>query len=110
MATVGPDAKENGTLLKGRWAECERKILVVMTFDASIPDVTAGANTETPEEGGFAEIWLADCTRVEPFGAVDRFAVAHLTLKGHLLRVTKTRSPMAKDHRSFLPDRSGIRL
>lgn len=80
-------------MLKGRWAECQRKILVVMTVGASIPNVTAGANTETPEDGGFDEIWLAVCTQVEPFGTVDLFAIVHLTLTGHFATSDQGQTP-----------------
>ncbi len=52
--------KKEHTLLKGCWSECERKILVITMIDASICAVTEGTNTETPGEGGFDEIWLAD--------------------------------------------------
>jgi len=47
-------------------------------------DVTsAGTETDRPETGGFDEVWLADYTQVEAFGAVDLFAAVHPTVRGH---------------------------
>ena len=71
------------TLKKGRWSECERKILVIVLIDTSIEAVAAGSDTDLPDGESFDEIWLADYTQVEPFGAVDLFAVIHPELKGH---------------------------
>jgi hypothetical protein len=70
-------------LTKGRWPECQRKILVVMLIDATIDEVAAETDTDRPEAGGFDEIWLADYSQVEAFRAVDLFAVAHPKLEGH---------------------------
>jgi len=75
--------KKDQTLTKGRWSECERKILVIVLVDASIEAVGLGTDTDTPDEEGFDEIWLADYTQVEAFGAVDLFAIVHPELKGH---------------------------
>jgi hypothetical protein len=71
------------TLPRGRWPECERKILVVMLIDTSLTAITAGIDTDTPTEGGFSEVWLADYTQAEAFGAVDLFAVVYPKLEGH---------------------------
>jgi hypothetical protein len=73
-------------LAKGRWSECERKILVIVLVNASIEAVGLGTDTDTPDEGGFDEIWLADYTQVEAFGAVDQVAIVHPVLKGHFVR------------------------
>ena len=75
--------KKDLTLKKGRWAECERKILVIILIDTSIDAVAAGSDTDIPDEEGFNEVWLADYTQVEAFGAVDLFAVVHAELEGH---------------------------
>jgi hypothetical protein len=69
------------TLTKGRWSECQRKILVIMLVDTTI-EAMAG-DTDPPTEGGFDEIWLADYTQAEVFGAVDLFALVHAELEGH---------------------------
>src|SRR5512132_3700431 len=50
--------KNDQTLAKGRWSECERKILVIVLVDASIEAVGLGTDTDTPDEGGFDEICL----------------------------------------------------
>ncbi len=70
-------------LNKGIWPQCERKILVVVLVDTSIEAIAAGSDTDTPGKHGFDEIWLADYTQVDAFGAVDLFAVVHADLKGH---------------------------
>ena len=75
--------KKDQTLAKGRWSECERKILVIVLVDASIEAVGLGTDTDTPDEGGFDEICLADYTQVEAFGALDLFAIVHPELKGY---------------------------
>jgi hypothetical protein len=49
-------------------------------IDASIADIATV--TDTPYDGGFDEIWLADHTQVEAFGAVDLFAIVHPRLTG----------------------------
>jgi hypothetical protein len=69
-------------LTKGRWPQCERKILVIMLIDTSLDAMMTGAETDTPSDGGFTEIWLADYTQFEIFGAVDLFAVVHPELEG----------------------------
>jgi hypothetical protein len=69
-------------LPKGHWLQCDRKILVIMLVDVSIDAVAAGTETGRPDEGGFDEVWLADHTQVEAFGAVDLFAILHPTLDG----------------------------
>jgi hypothetical protein len=43
-----------------------------------------GTETDEPSEGGFDEVWLADCTQIEAFGGVDLFPVVHHALKGRL--------------------------
>ena len=55
--------KKDQTLAKGRWSECERKILVIVLVDASIEAVGLGTDTDTPDEGGFDEICLATTRR-----------------------------------------------
>lgn len=75
--------KKDQTLTKGRWPDCERKLLVVILVDASIDAVAAGTDTDRPDEDGFDEVWLADYTQVEAFGAADLFAIVHPDLKGH---------------------------
>jgi hypothetical protein len=74
--------QKHQTLTRGRWAECERKILVFMMVDASIADTVASTATDLPIAGSFDEIWLADSTQIEAFGAVDLFAVVHPALAG----------------------------
>jgi hypothetical protein len=69
-------------LPKGHWPQCDRKILVIMLVDVSIDAVTAGTETDRPDEDGFDEVWLADHTQAEAFGAVDLFAIVHPTLEG----------------------------
>jgi hypothetical protein len=75
--------RKNQTLAKGRWSQCERKILVIMLIDTSIGAIATGAETDAPRDGGFTEVWLVDCAQLEVFGAVDLFAVVHPELKGH---------------------------
>jgi hypothetical protein len=70
------------SLLQGRWPECARKILVIVMLDASIADTAEQSETDALDLGGFDEVWLADYTQVEPFGAVDLFAIVHPTHKG----------------------------
>jgi hypothetical protein len=81
------------TLSQGRWAQCERKILVMMTVDAAISDIVVGVTTDTPEEGGFDEVWLADYTEVDAFSSVDLFAVAHRTLRGSFATGNRGQKP-----------------
>jgi hypothetical protein len=69
-------------LQSGRWPQCERKILVIILVDAAIGAITAGTETDRPNEDGFDEVWLADYTQVEAFGAVDLFAIVHPKLEG----------------------------
>jgi hypothetical protein len=75
--------RKNQTLTKGRWSQCERKTLVIMVIDTSLEAMTTGAETDTPRDGGFTEVWLVDYAQLEVFGAVDLFAVVHPELKGH---------------------------
>ncbi|MCA1376995.1 MULTISPECIES: hypothetical protein [unclassified Bradyrhizobium] len=75
------NAKEM-TLTRGQWSRCERKILVVMLIDTSLDQLGWGFDTEEPTSEGFTEIWLADHTQVDAFGAVDLLAVVHPTLAG----------------------------
>jgi hypothetical protein len=37
-------------LPRGRWPQCERKILVIILMDASIGAITPGTETDTPDE------------------------------------------------------------
>jgi hypothetical protein len=69
-------------LTKGYWPHCDRKILVIMLGDAGIGALTAATETDKPRQHGFDEVWLADHTQVEAFGAVDLFAVVHPMLEG----------------------------
>ena len=85
--------RKNQTLTKGRWPKCERKILVIILIDTSLEAVTAGTDTDTPSEGGFSEVWLADYTQVEAFGAVDLFAVVHPELEGHFATGDRGQKP-----------------
>lgn len=87
--------KKSGTLTDGRWPNCDRKILVIMMVDISIVDIVAAAGLEThePDEGGFDEIWLADRTQLDAFGAVDLFAVVHPTLQGHFATGNRGQKP-----------------
>jgi hypothetical protein len=55
--------QKHKTLTGGRWAECERKFLVIMMVVASITDTMASTATDLQIAGGFDEIWLADRTR-----------------------------------------------
>jgi hypothetical protein len=64
-------------LTKGYRPHCDRKILVIMLVDAGIGALTAATETDRPNEHGFDEVWLADHTQVEAFGAVDLFAIVH---------------------------------
>lgn len=86
--------KKIETLTGGRWSECARKILVIMMVDVSISDITRrGARTDQPDVGGFDEIWLADRTQVDAFGAVDLFAILHPTLEGHFATANQGQKP-----------------
>jgi len=75
--------KKDQTLGKGRWHECQRKILVIMLIDTTIDAIVAGAETDKPQPGGFDEVWLADYTQVEAFDGVDLFVLVHKDLEGH---------------------------
>jgi hypothetical protein len=81
------------TLSKGRWPQCERKILVIMTVDATISDIVVGDTTDAPDEGGFDEVWLADYTQGDAFNGVDLFAVVHRTLRGHFSTGNRGQKP-----------------
>lgn len=74
--------RKRQTLTKGRWPRCQRKILVIMLIDTSLDAIMTGAETDTPSEDDFTEIWLADYTQFEAFGAVGLFAVVHPELEG----------------------------
>ncbi len=74
--------QKDQTLPNGRWPQCHRKILVIVLIDASIEAVTVGTETDTPDEGGFDEIWLADGTQIEAYGGVDLFPIVHSELEG----------------------------
>jgi hypothetical protein len=69
-------------LTSERWSQCERKILVIILIDAAIGAITTGTETDRPREDGFDEVWLADYTQGEAFGAVDLFAIVHPKLEG----------------------------
>jgi hypothetical protein len=69
-------------LPKGHWPQCDRKILVIMLVDVAIGAVTAGTETDKPDDDGFDEVWLADHTRVEAFCGVDLFPIVHPALEG----------------------------
>jgi hypothetical protein len=77
----------------GCWGLCERKILVIMLMDCTIEAVTACTDTDTPDEGGFDEVWLADHTQVEAFRGVDLFAIVHPDLKGAFDVASRDRKP-----------------
>lgn len=78
----------------GSWAECDRKILVIMMVDISLADLAAGGlQTDQPEPGSFHEVWLADRTQLDAFGAVDLFALAHATQKGHFATANRGQKP-----------------
>jgi len=81
------------TLKKGHWHQCERKILVVVLVDTSIEAIATGTDTDTPREEGFDEVWLADYTQAEPFGAVDLFAGVHPELEGHFATGDRGQKP-----------------
>ena len=85
--------RKHQTLTKGRWRECERKILVVMLIDSTLDALMTGAETETPRDGGFTEIWLADYMQLEAFGGVDLFAVVHKELEGHFATGDRGQEP-----------------
>jgi len=79
-------------LSKGRWPQCDRKILVIMLVDVSMDAVATG--TETDRDGaGFDEVWLADHTQVEAFGAVDLFAIVHPMLEGRFATGDRGQKP-----------------
>lgn len=78
----------------GSWAECDRKILVIVMVDVSLADLAAGGlQTDQPELGSFDEVWLADRTQLDAFGAVDLFALAHATLRGHFATANRGQKP-----------------
>ena len=85
--------RKHQTLTKGRWPQCERKILAIMLIDTTLDALMTGAETETPRNGGFTEIWLANHTQLEAFGAVDLFAVVHPRLEGHFATGDKGQKP-----------------
>jgi len=70
-------------LTLGLWQTCTRKILAIMVVDTTISELALGEDTDVPSRNGFDEVWLADCTQIEAFGAVDLFAVVHATLSGY---------------------------
>ena len=41
----------------------------------------------------FDEVWLADLTQVEAFGAVDLFAIVHPTLEGRFATGDRDQKP-----------------
>jgi hypothetical protein len=69
-------------LTKGYWPHCDRKILAIVLVDTAIDALTTATETDRPSERGFDEVWHADHTQVEAFGAVDLFAIVHPTLEG----------------------------
>lgn len=75
-----------------RWPQCERRILVVMLIDTSLDELGA-FDTDRPAESCFTEIWLADYTQLDAFGAVDLFAVVHPTLSGHFATGNRGQKP-----------------
>jgi hypothetical protein len=81
------------TLSKGRWHHCDRKILVILPLDCSLDAVVGGADTDTPEEDGFDEVWLVDHTQVEAFGGADLFPVVHPELEGEFDVASRDRKP-----------------
>lgn len=85
------EAKER-KLTSGQWPNCERKILVIMLIDASLDDL-ALFETDEPEAGSFTEIWIADHTQVDAFGAVDLHAVVHQTLSGRFATGDRGQKP-----------------
>jgi hypothetical protein len=86
--------KKQKTLTQGRWPECDRKILVIMMEGLSIADLSQGGiETDRPQPGNFDEVWLADGTQVDAFGAIDLFAVVHPTLGGHFATGDRGQKP-----------------
>ncbi len=78
LAQKGPDLGEGFAGLSA-----SARFSLSSLWYASIEAVDLDTDTDTPDEGGFDEIWLADYTQVEAFGALDLFAIVHPELKGH---------------------------
>jgi hypothetical protein len=85
--------KKTKKLTKCDWPKCNRKILVVMSIDASIDSFDGATETDKPDDEGFDEIWLADFTQFEVFGAVDILAVVHPHLEGRFATGDRGQKP-----------------
>jgi hypothetical protein len=93
MEVVALMHKKDRTLRRGNWHLCKRKLLVIVLIDTDLHAMATGTETDRPKEGGFDEVWLADGTQIEIFGAMDLFAVVHPTAAGIYDVASRDRKP-----------------
>jgi hypothetical protein len=71
-------AKKGAMLKKGPWGNPGNTILVLQLMDCPLSEAKPFFDRSLQVEfaaQGFAEIWIADHTIIEPFGAVDLFGL-----------------------------------